>query len=139
MKGLRSYQEAFMISSLSQLDRTTAECSQPGEVRRLTEADRAETRRLLSADPVQTVHLQSLIEDYGFDSPALRGHFFGYFAAGQLAGVALIGHQVMIYAPDAALPLFADAAAQSEVKINLVFGPAAQVAVFAAALGERGR
>lgn len=128
-----------MISSLSQLDQGAPECGQPGEVRRLTEADRAETRRLLSADPVQTVHLQSLIEDYGFDSPALRGHFFGYFAAGQIAGVALIGHQVMIYAPDTALTLFADAAAESEVKINLVFGPAAQVTAFTAALRERGR
>jgi uncharacterized protein len=109
-----------------------------GEVRRLTEADRAAARRLLAADPLQSVHLQSLVEDYGLCSPALRGRFYGYFEGGQLTGLALIGRQVMLFGPDAALPLFARAAA-SEGEINFVFGPRAQAEAFSGALAAHGR
>jgi uncharacterized protein len=121
---------------------TAAVCPPPapaGAVRRLTEADRAAALELLAADPVGGVHMQSFIEDYGLCSPALRGHFYGYFEGGRLAGLALIGHQVMACGPDAALPLFAAAAASSEVKVNFVFGPRAQVENFTEALRRAGR
>jgi ribosomal protein S18 acetylase RimI-like enzyme len=107
-------------------------------VRELNENDRDAALKLLAAEPLRGVHIQSLIEDYGVCSPALRGRFFGYFAGERLAGVALMGHQVMICAPDAALPLFAWAAVGAEVKINLIFGPRAQIEAFADALAARG-
>jgi uncharacterized protein len=118
-----------------------AACPPPaaGAVRRLTEGDRAAALELLAGDPVGGVHLQSFIEDYGLCSPALRGHFYGYFEGDRLAGLALLGHQAMALGPDDALPLFAAAAVESGAAINLFFGPRAQVEAFSRALRERGR
>ncbi|HWQ33552.1 MAG TPA: hypothetical protein VNQ79_11915, partial [Blastocatellia bacterium] len=65
------------------------------EVRELNELDYRDVLALLAASPQQGVHLESLIADHGLTSPALRGRFFGFFEAGQLTGLALIGHQII--------------------------------------------
>ncbi|HWQ34309.1 MAG TPA: hypothetical protein VNQ79_15785, partial [Blastocatellia bacterium] len=75
----------------------TACCQEtlPAEVRQLDELDYRDVLALLAASPQQGVHLESLIADHGLTSPALRGRFFGFFEAGQLTGLALIGHQII--------------------------------------------
>ncbi|HWQ34335.1 MAG TPA: GNAT family N-acetyltransferase [Blastocatellia bacterium] len=119
----------------------TASCQEAlsAEVRQLDELDYRDVLALLAASPQQGVHLESLIADYGLTSPALRGRFFGFFENGQLTGLALIGHQIMFCAPDAALEQFARAAVASGFRSSLIFGPQRQVALFWQHLSALGR
>ncbi len=116
--------------------KTIAECAQnqevfpPANVRELDELDYQQALALLAAHPIQGVHLESLINDHGLTSPALRGRFFGYFENDQLTGIALIGHQIMFCAPDAAIPQLARAAAASNIRTAVIFGSAQQVEMF---------
>lgn len=62
-----------------------------------TSEDAAEALVFLAARPVHTVNLSGLIRDNGINSPLNRGSFYGYRnAAGDLEGVALIGHATLI-------------------------------------------
>lgn len=99
-------------------------------VRELSEFDYAQVNQLLAAQPLEGVHLQSLITDHGLTSQALRGRFYGYFAQDQLKGVALIGHQIMFCTPDEGLPFLAKAAAELRPNITVMFGPQSQVELF---------
>lgn len=99
-------------------------------VRELDELDYRQALALLAEHPLEGVHLESLIADHGLTSPALRGRFFGYFEQEQLTGIALLGHQIMFCAPDAALPLLAHTAATSGLRTTVIFGPRAQVELF---------
>ena len=96
-------------------------------MRELTEDDRAEVLALLAEDPLRAVLLRGRIQDRPLDDPGHRGIFFGYFEDDQLAGVALLGHHILIYAEDAAMPFFAQAAVESQAKGHLLLGPQAQV------------
>lgn len=99
-------------------------------VRELDELDYRAALALLVANPQQGVHLESLINDHGLTSPALRGRFFGYFENDQLTGIALIGHQIMFCAPDAAIPELARTAANSGLRNSVIFGPRQQIELF---------
>lgn len=118
------------------LAKTLEECIQNHEVslsvyvRELDELDYRQALALLAEHPLQGVHLESLITDHGLTSPALRGRFYGYFANDQLTGIALIGHQIMFCAPDAAIPQLARTAANSGLRTAVIFGPRQQVALF---------
>jgi hypothetical protein len=127
--------------SVTSAESVTATCqaAQTVQVRQLDELDYRAVLALLAASPQQGVHLESLIADYGLTSPALRGRFFGYFEAGQLTGLALLGHQIMFCAPDAALEHFARAAVASGFRTSLVFGPQRQVELFWQQLSALGR
>ena len=89
---------------------------------RLTESDRAATLEFLNQRPVHTVVMTSFILDNGVNSPSNRGDFYGYRnKAGQLEGVALIGHTTLVEArTDEALKALAFAARRSPVSIHLV-------------------
>ncbi len=63
----------------------------------LTEANTEELLEFLSARPIHTVHLASLVQDNGITSPLNRGSFFGCRDQQELlTGVALIGHATII-------------------------------------------
>lgn len=112
-------------------------------VRELNDADRESAVTLLECDALHTIPMLGMIADYGMSHPSLRGRFFGYFENQQLAGVALLGHAIMIYAlPEAeesAWEYFARTAAEIRAKGHLVFGPRPQVEVFYKHLAAHGR
>lgn len=82
----------------------------------------AETLRFLAIRPVHTVVMTSFINDNGIESPLNRGTFFGYRnSAGELEGVALIGHSTLVEARShEALKALAFTARTSETPINLI-------------------
>lgn len=82
----------------------------------------AEVLAFLSARPVHTVVMSSFIADNGIESELNRGKFYGYRnAAGELEGVALIGHSTLVEArSDEALRALAVIARNSETPIHLV-------------------
>ena len=69
----------------------------------------AEALALLAARPVHTVFMATLIRDNGLQSQLNRGTFYGYRDdAGQLTGLALIGHATIVETADeGALAAFA--------------------------------
>lgn len=91
-------------------------------VSELTEANRQEAMKFLAVRPVHTVVMTSFINDNGMQSELNRGKFYGYRnAAGELEGVALIGHSTLVEArSDAALRAFALKARTSETPIHLI-------------------
>ncbi|MFN0121577.1 MAG: GNAT family N-acetyltransferase [Blastocatellia bacterium] len=99
-------------------------------VRELDELDYRQALALLAEHPMRGVHLESLINDHGLTSPALRGRFHGYFDNGQLTGIALIGHQIIFCADDVAAPWFARIAAESGPRGSVILGPSEQVELF---------
>ncbi|MFN0123312.1 MAG: GNAT family N-acetyltransferase [Blastocatellia bacterium] len=101
--------------------------AQPCEVRELHEADRACVLELLAQDAERNVLLRSKLMDHGMNHPIHRGRFFGYFTNGQLAGVALLGHHILLACPDEAIPMMARMAVEHQVKGHLILGPRAQV------------
>jgi len=109
------------------------------EVRELIEEDRAQVLELLSEDPMRSVLLRGKIEDHGICDPAHRGRFFGYYEDNRLAGVALLGHHILIYAEDVALPYFAKTALEIQAKGHMILGPQTQVEAFWHHLSEYGR
>ena len=65
-------------------------------VRPLSDTDRQEALDFLSSGTVDTIYMSGLIRDNGIKSPANRGAFYGAFGeAGELRGVALIGHSLL--------------------------------------------
>ncbi|HZS04531.1 MAG TPA: GNAT family N-acetyltransferase [Blastocatellia bacterium] len=112
-------------------------------VRELEEADRARGLELLSTDPLQGVHLRSQIEDYGIRSPKHRGLLFGCFEDDRLAGVALLGHAILLFttpeSEDALLRCFARTAAEVRAEGHVIFGPRHQVETFWLHLARLGR
>jgi uncharacterized protein len=109
------------------------------EVLELGEENRAEVMSFLAQDPVQTVILRGLILDYGLCGAELRGRFYGYFANEQLAGVALIGHQIIVFGADEALPYFARKVAEVRARGYLMLGPQAIVEALWNHLSKYGR
>ncbi len=91
-------------------------------VRELTTDNTAEVQAFLSIRPVHTVVMSSFIVDNGIESELNRGKFYGYRnAAGELEGVALIGHSTLVEArTNEALRALAIAARTSETPIHLV-------------------
>lgn len=82
----------FEISQEQAINNAAAYSNRTGH---LTEADKAEVLEFLQKRPVHTVIMTSFIEDNGLESADNRGKFYGYrSAAGQLEGIALIGHTI---------------------------------------------
>jgi predicted GNAT family acetyltransferase len=107
--------------------------------RQLDESDFAQVVDFLAMDPVRNVHLHSLVVDNGLESPANRGIFYGYFADGELTGIALLGHNILVSGDDQARKKFADVAVTIGAKGHLVFGPADEVEEIWERLSEGGR
>ena len=92
------------------------------KVRELTAENTEEVQAFLSIRPVHTVVMSSFIVDNGIESELNRGKFYGYRnAAGELEGVALIGHSTLVEArTNEALRALAVIARTSETPIHLV-------------------
>lgn len=88
----------------------------------LTNIDEKEVKSFLAVRPVHTVVMTSFITDNGMESELNRGKFFGYRnPAGQLEGVALIGHSTLVEArTEEALKALAFVARFSETPIHLI-------------------
>lgn len=88
----------------------------------LGENVRQEVLDFLSIRPVHTVVMASFINDNGLESELNRGQFFGYRnLAGELEGVALIGHSTLVEArSDEAFAAFATAARTSDTPIHMI-------------------
>lgn len=93
----------------------------PVEVELLGEENLEEILSFLGRRPIQTAIMVGLIHDNGLQSPLNRGTFYGcrnYL--GQLAGVALIGHSILMETvSDSALRAFA-ATAQRSTSAHLI-------------------
>lgn len=92
------------------------------QVRELKIESTAEVQAFLSVRPVHTVIMSSFIVDNCIESDLNRGKFYGYRnSAGNLEGVALIGHSTLVEArSDEALQALAFIARKSETPIHLV-------------------
>jgi GNAT superfamily N-acetyltransferase len=91
-------------------------------VQALTEADQQEVLEFLRLRPVHTVVMTSFIQDNGLVNASNRGIFYGYRnTAGNLEGVALIGHTTLVEArSDEALVTLALKARDSETPIHIM-------------------
>jgi uncharacterized protein len=89
----------------------------------LTGKHQAEVLTFLSHRPLHTVAMASMIQDNGLLSPLNRGTFYACRnEAGQLEGVALIGHATLLETrTEAALQVFAELARKSQNK-HLIMG-----------------
>lgn len=103
----------------SQLHAVTA----PLTTQLLTGEDEAEVLAFLAERPLHTVGMAGLILENGLISPLNRGEFYACRdAAGELEGVALIGHATLIEAhSDAALEAFAQLA-RNNPRAHLIRG-----------------
>ncbi len=101
------------------------------EVQRLQESDRQQALNFLNRRPLHNVALIGCIHDHGIESAHHRGIIYGCFASGQLIGVALLGHHVVLSGSQAAILAFADIARLfHESEMRLVFGDEAAVMLF---------
>ncbi len=102
-----------------------------GDVERLATKHKHEVLAFLAARPLHTVIMAGWIRDHGLVSPLHRGTFYGYRnVAGQLEGVALIGHATMFEArTDAALTALARFA-QRCPNAHMLLAPSEQVQSF---------
>ena len=91
-------------------------------LQRLNEADKKEVLKFLAQRPVHTVVMSSMIHDNGIESADNRGCFYGYRnTAGQLEGVAVIGHTTLVEArSEDALIALALTARESETPIHIM-------------------
>ena len=97
----------------------------------LTEAAKAEVLEFLSRRPLHNVMLIGLIMDNGLVSPLNRGTFYGCRnRAGELEGVALIGHATLMETTtDRALAEFANVATQ-HTSTHMIMGESCRVREF---------
>lgn len=88
----------------------------------LTENDRAEVLSFLALHPVHSVAMTSFICDNGMESELNRGTFYGYRnAAGDLEGVALIGHTTLLDTrTDDAVKAFAFVTRSIETPVHMI-------------------
>jgi uncharacterized protein len=88
----------------------------------LTKADQPEVLGFLKMRPVHTVVMTSFIKDNGLESASNRGIFYGYRnIAGELEGVALIGHTTLVETrSDDATTTLALKARESETPIHVM-------------------
>ncbi len=91
-------------------------------VQALTTDETGEVIAFLARKPVHTVAMVSMIVDNGIESGFNRGTFFGFRnGAGELEGVALIGHTTLVEArSERALKALAFRARTSETPIHLI-------------------
>ncbi|MDT5121154.1 MAG: uncharacterized protein QOC96_636 [Acidobacteriota bacterium] len=110
---------ATQVATASQLHSMIATFT----IEQLTGESEAEALSFLAARPIHTVCMVGMILDNGLVSPLNRGSFYACRdAAGQLEGVALIGHATFIEArSDAALEAFAHLA-QHNTRAHLIRG-----------------
>jgi GNAT superfamily N-acetyltransferase len=92
------------------------------KIHELTAANTSEVQNFLAVRPVHTVVMSSFIADNGIVSDLNRGKFYGYRnSAGEIEGVALIGHSTLVEARShESLKALAFIARRSETPIHLI-------------------
>jgi L-amino acid N-acyltransferase YncA len=101
------------------------------ETRTLSAGDEALTLAYLRRRPLDNVALLGLIGDYGLEHPLCRGRFYGHFRADGLAGVALVGHHVLLSGGPRAVASFAQVARRRPSDVHMVLGAESVAASFA--------
>ena len=122
MNKLNTKNVAQNTYSMFQLPMLVKDSSNVQNVHLLIENDQKEVLEFLAKRPVHTVVMSSFIQDNGIESSDNRGKFYGYRNnAGNLEGVALIGHTTLIetFSKDA-LKAFAQIAKNSETPIHIM-------------------
>jgi len=109
-------------------------------IERLTSKQANEVLAFLSQRPIHTVCLAGFVRDNGLESPLNRGSFYGYRnEAGELEGVALIGHATLLETrTDRALEAFAQKAQQCR-NAFMIMGEQERVAEFWAYYSAEGQ
>jgi hypothetical protein len=109
------------------------------EVQPLTEAQRQEVLAFLSSRSVDTIFLYGLICDNGVESPLNRGTLYGCRdREGQLEGVALIGHAMVVEArTERAYAAFA--ALARDARAHLILGAQEKIDKFWSYYGRDGQ
>jgi ribosomal protein S18 acetylase RimI-like enzyme len=109
------------------------------KVELLADSAEAEVLAFLGARPIHTVVMAGFIRDNGLDSPFNRGEFYACRnAAGELEGVALIGHVILVEVRSvAALKAFA-LLAQKYPRVHMTMGEQERVACFWSYYAEGG-
>ena len=112
----------------------------PLTVERLASRHGGEVLAFLATRPIHTVIMAGMIRDNGLMSPLNRGTFYACRdTAGQLKGVALIGHVTMVETySDAVLELFAELA-QNYQRAHVILGEVEKVARFWEFYGSTGQ
>lgn len=106
----------------------------------LADGDETEVLSFLSARPLHTVFMSSLIRDNGIVSPLNRGKFYGCCDAfGKLQGVALIGHATLIEAQNIAVIEEFARLAQSCANAHMILGEQEKIERFWSLYSERGQ
>lgn len=97
----------------------------------LRNQDRSEVLEFLRERPIQNAVMSGFISDNGIESPINRGTFYGcHDSAGELLGVALIGHAVFLDVRcDEALRQFAKLAQRIE-RVHMIMGEQTMVESF---------
>lgn len=92
------------------------------QVRLLFSGEESLVLDALNLEPVHNVLIIGLVLDNGLENPKNRGVWYGCFSDGSLAGVALIGHHVLLSGNEQSAQTFAHVARlhhSSEVKVIL--------------------
>jgi ribosomal protein S18 acetylase RimI-like enzyme len=106
-------------------------------VRRLRRGEEASVLATLRAQPVKNVMSSGLILDNGLENDGNRGTFYGCFAGGELKGVSLIGHHVLLSGSLACAGVFARLARLRHMPdIRVLLGEDVLVARFCRRLEE---
>ena len=98
----------------------------------LTEENQTEVLEFLRVRPVHTVIMSSFIQDNGLESSSNRGVFYSYRnLAGELEGVALIGHTTLVETrSDDALTALALKARESATPIHIMMSDGSSIEDF---------
>lgn len=98
---------------------------------RLTAGQEAEVLEFLNRQPLKNVTIIGSVEEHGLSSPHHRGVFYGYREGERLAGIALIGHWVLLSGEARAAATFAAVARRlHESEVEIVLGEESSVRVF---------
>ncbi len=130
----------MLQTSIAPRARKLSVAVEPVAVERLANSDEPEVLQFLSARPIHTVTMMSLIQDNGIVSPFNRGTFYGCRDLnGQLEGVALVGHATLMETvSDRALAALAQVARECP-NTHMIMGEKERVADFWSHYSEAGR
>ncbi len=107
------------------------------QVRKLVEGEESLALQHLNQRPLENLSLIGFIRDHGLVSERNRGSFYGYFCAGRLSGMALIGHHTLLSCDALAARYFGQVAqASHRLEVTNLMGSAEAVASFRQVFNE---
>lgn len=125
------YPQAAQTMRHAEGSRHAAHAAGASGVSTLTDAHMAEALDFLARRPLHTVFLSSLVLDNGLSSPLNRGTFYAYRnVAGELEGIALIGHAILLETHTEASTAALARVAQNFSAAHIVLGESAKIESF---------